>query len=165
MTLIEIENLPFAEIKSRRDELIEAAKRGELGELAARYVKTLEIAKLRDEKLGEQGRTINTLNDAAEGAKEDCKKLTAKLSELVNTSTNERERMIALMDDLSAKLKAEIDRLTLANNELAAKLAAETARADRMKAEATRANNALTAAEKALKDAVAERQLEAAERG
>ena len=62
MTIAEIENLSFADLKARRDELIQAAFESEdRGQLASRYVQARTDAKLRDEKLAEQGKTIDAL--------------------------------------------------------------------------------------------------------
>ena len=64
MTIQEIENMTFAELKARQSELIGAMKDTLPTELAARYVQARLDAKQRDEKLSEQGRTITNLNAA-----------------------------------------------------------------------------------------------------
>lgn len=66
MKLHEMENLSFAEIKSRREELCKTTCEAPLEEVAARFIASLADAKMRDEKLGEQGSTIKSLNAAVE---------------------------------------------------------------------------------------------------
>lgn len=58
MTLVEIENLPHDELKAKRLELIDAAAKGDVKELATRFVDARTDAKLRDIRMGEQGETI-----------------------------------------------------------------------------------------------------------
>lgn len=63
MTFSEIENLTFAELKARRDEIAQAAFENEgRDQLALRYVQARTDAKQRDEKLSEQGKMIDALS-------------------------------------------------------------------------------------------------------
>ena len=63
MTITEIENLPLAELKVRRLELIAEAEVADASELAERYLQARADAKARDEKLAEQGVTIAALQE------------------------------------------------------------------------------------------------------
>ena len=134
MSLTEIENLAHAELKAQRDELVKAAAKAPANELAARYVQARTDAKARDEKLAEQGRTINALNDACETAKE-------KLAQAREANS---ELMAGLVEQSEAREKAEAE---------AASLLRRLARAVSL------------ASFSALKDAMAARELDAAEKG
>ena len=86
MMIAEIENLSHAELKAQREAIIEAAGGAEKAELASRYVQARTDAKLRDEKLAEQGKTIDALtggHDALLGQlshrEQEVKELTQKL--------------------------------------------------------------------------------------
>lgn len=95
MTLIEIENLSFADLKKQRAELITEAAKATAEELAARYVDARTDAKQRDEKLAEQGkridqqqalieRALKTLDEheqRANQAERDCATANAKIAE------------------------------------------------------------------------------------
>lgn len=70
MTLIEIENMKSGAIKAAWDEAVRTVQAAPLAELAERYVQARFDASARDEKLGEQGRTILALQEALESAKE-----------------------------------------------------------------------------------------------
>lgn len=147
MTIQDIENLTFAELKASGKKIID-----ELGgnELAARYVQARTDAKQRDEKLAEQGVTITNLNALLEKERAATKAALAKLSQLEATlaeRTIEREQAKEAAVDLLASITEQRER------------------GDRLKAEAERNFKALSTAEKALKDAMAARELDAAERG
>ena len=86
MKIHDIENMPAVELKSRRDELIEAVK--EDPALAARYVQARTDAKMRDEKLLDQGRFITDLENQLAESHEANKKLKAEL-EKVRQKTSE----------------------------------------------------------------------------
>jgi len=150
MSLVEIENLSHADLKAQRDTLISAAAKAPAVELAARYVQARTDAKARDEKLAEQGATITalTVGNAA---------MQAKTSELQAAMAN-ADREIAF----GQKCLGEAQQALNAKEK---ELASETARANRLKAEAARNFSALSTAEKALKDAMAARELEAVDKG
>ena len=140
MTIQDIENLTFAELKASGKKIVD-----ELGgnELAARYVQARTDAKQRDEKLAEQGQTIANLNAA----------LAASRAELANVKA-----VLSAAQDSNVSLGERVQELHALGTDAAA-------RADRLKAEAERNFKALSTAEKALKDAMAARELDAAERG
>lgn len=66
MQLNEIENMTFAEIKARREELEALAAMVPVRDLAARYVQARADAKHRDEKLAAQGELITQLQQRKE---------------------------------------------------------------------------------------------------
>lgn len=96
MTLIDIENMTADALKAVRQQAV-----ADLGgsDLAERYVQARLDAKLRDERLAEQGRTITALNDALN----DWKQRTVAAENACNAATNAGERaIVALREDLSA---------------------------------------------------------------
>jgi hypothetical protein len=201
MTLIDIENLSHADIKARRDELAKAAEAAAVPELALRYVKTLKSAKLRDEKLGEQGRTTNSLNDALGVAKQRVADLETAVQQASAELLKRREEYVALesrasadaetataaLADADSKWQRRVDvEIARAAEDMAAikafadverkeivdamrvveqQLASEMARAERMKAQATRNNGAINAAATALNGAIAAQQIDNADQG
>lgn len=150
MNLQQIENLSFAELKQDRSAILEALKSLDPAEIQERYLQARTDAKQRDEKLGEQGRLITVLQTGHDAAVEKSKRLEAERDESVKHLGETLE---------SLKNNAEMRR------DLERQVTSEFMRAERMKAEATRASDALTAAEKALKDAIAARQLDQIEKG
>jgi chromosome segregation ATPase len=143
MTFSEIENLPAAELKARFNELAAAARKLNAEELASRYVQARLDSKLRDEKLAEQGATITNLNDLMRIKVEriaDCEAMLEKL-----------EQELACLKETDAEKSVE--------------LASQTARAERLKAEATKHAEAFHAAEQALAAARSQLQINAADAG
>jgi hypothetical protein len=61
MNFVEIENQTFAELKANRAKNLELLKSADHDELAARYLQARQDAKMRDEKLAEQGKLITEL--------------------------------------------------------------------------------------------------------
>lgn len=106
MHLTEIENLSAADLKSRRDELVEAAKAAEQGELAARYVKARTDAKLRDEKLAEQARTLDALSTGLESAKVQAADQSRSIGELEDMVSSRESERNALARNLHAAHQA-----------------------------------------------------------
>lgn len=82
MTITEIENLSFAELKLHRNALIEAASNADKSELASRYVQARTDATHRDEKLSEQGKTIDALNSGNNALLEKRAELEAQVQAL-----------------------------------------------------------------------------------
>jgi hypothetical protein len=64
MNIQEIENLSAEELKSRRMELAGELSSVKSADLVPRYLSTLIDAKMRDEKLSEQGSTIRILQES-----------------------------------------------------------------------------------------------------
>ncbi len=158
MNLHEIQNLSFAELKERRDELVKLAGGNDV---AARYIQALTDAKMRDEKLAEQGVTIKTLQDGMGLAQQ-------RVADLEATCTKLRDDYAALQQlhntdcDHAAKT---CSKLQAAINELGSKLAAETARANRNAQLAARSEAAINGASKLLQDVIALRMVETTNEG
>jgi hypothetical protein len=158
MNLHEIQNLSFAELKERRDELVKLAGGGDL---AARYIQALTDAKMRDEKLGEQGVTINRLNDALGMSAENVAKaqeLIAKTTAALEQERADRAKECGCHAETCGKMQTDI-------NELGSKLAAETARANRLVHLSLRNEQAINGAAKLLQDAIALRMIDAVNEG
>ena len=154
MKIQDIENMTAADLKAKRTELVKAL--GDAGsgvsvpELAARYVQARMDAKMRDEKLAEQGLTITNLNALLEVERAATKAALAKWEQTdmaLGVRTVEKDQAWEEIGKLKETLAAHIDR------------------GNRLKAEAERNFKALSTAEKGLKDALAARELDAAERG
>lgn len=103
MTLVEIENLTAAELKSRKAELIEQAKKAKVDELAARYVQARTDATIRDEKLHEQGVTITSLNEALLSEKNLSASLRSEISKVVGDFND--------LNAINKQSKADIEEL------------------------------------------------------
>lgn len=110
MTLIEIENLTFAQLKSRRDAVISDAKDAPLDDLAARYIQARTDAVQRDEKLAEQGKTITVLQDALASAKATIS-AEKRRADAAQTSLEAANAMIAKKDE---KLQEAVGKATVA---------------------------------------------------
>lgn len=119
MTLNDIENATAADIKANRVELVEQAKSATVDELAMRYVQARLDAKMRDEKLAEQGATITSLNEAIASARDRIKVMEKQISD--------RESIIARRDVEEARLKSEIESISKRNYELQESLDSEAA--------------------------------------
>lgn len=164
MQLTKIENLSAAELKSRREELADAvvaAAEIDREELAARYVQARLDAKLRDEKLAEQGQTIGSLNGSIDLLQREVNRLESDL----NAARNHHVALAQRAEENQKIAADSISALTTEVHSLTERLDAETARADRLKSEAERHATAFTAAQKALADAAALNQIDAADKG
>lgn len=130
MTLIDIENLTFAELKSQRATLIEAARKADMAELATRFVDARTDAKQRDEKLAEQGkridqqqalmdRTLKTLDEheqRANQAERDCAASNGKINEQLEAmAVLEKRLRKAESDCVAAEQLAKSRRSVLAD--------------------------------------------------
>lgn len=113
MTISEIENLSYAELKARREELIEAAAADDGGVLAQRYVQARTDAKLRDEKLAEQGQTIDALKAGYAALQEKSAAQDAQIKELETKLQDALKRVsedIASLQDAKQQIGAEMMR-------------------------------------------------------
>jgi chromosome segregation ATPase len=162
MNTIDVENLSHAELKSRREEIVESLKGNE--DLAARYVKARTDAAYRDEKLAEQGTTITSLNGALESANHRIASLEQelvgsqeKLSASVDSHSIEMERQNELIEALQKDNAAESEKYSAAVEKLEAELQEERNTSARMKAAAVKNEKAINAAAKELNDAIAAR--------
>ena len=105
MTIQEIENMTFAELKARQSELIEAMKDTLPTELAARYVQARLDAKQRDEKLSEQGQTITNLNEALQTRAEQLALADRALADERGAVVKLKDQREQLAQDLQAALQ------------------------------------------------------------
>ena len=150
MTITDIENLSFAELKAKRVELIEAAKAVPLDDLAARYVQARTDATARDEKLAEQGKTIIALQDGLAAAKQQNGSLQETLQQRNQAAANLSAQVSAKEDTCAAQLK---------------ELQAERRRAERLKAVAILHHRAVSQAAKLLNNALAAAAIDEADKG
>jgi hypothetical protein len=154
MDITTIEQKSFAELKAERSELTLQAKGAPLDALASHYIRALTDAKHRDEKMGEQGRTITALQDALDAEKAKVTELAASLKEASETLEQVRA---------SAQGVARSDKLAIGT--LTEGVAQQTARADRLKVHADISKEAVVQAAATLNAAVAKMQTEAADQG
>lgn len=161
MAVHDIEAMSFDELKTKRDATVESLTSEPPAVLAARYVKALMDAKHRDEKLGEQGKTIVALQDGMEAAKQQdsarIERLGRRTAELADTR-NELESTQATAAEQKRALDEQV-------NTLKARRAEETERANRLKAEALRNHSVLSQAAKLLNDALAAQAVHTADTG
>lgn len=150
MTIHDIENKTVAELKAERAELVETAKSLPVEDLASRFVQARMDAKQRDELLGKQGTTITALQEG--------------LSAATNQATALLERRQADHAATEAVMK-QLEALKAAYNERTAELAEQTARAERLKAEAMRNHRALSQAARLLNEALAANAVGTADEG
>ena len=170
MQIQEIENLSFADLKSRRDELIAAAAELPADELAKRFVRARIDAKLRDEKLAEQAATLESLNSgnaALQRELEESRKTAATFKRQVDDLASElhsvKEHHEAIKQESFVTLEKHRDEFAATTEKLATALDDQTQRCERLKAQATRNQHALTSAAKLLNDAIAAQQVDNAD--
>lgn len=171
MKTIEVENMQAAELKERQGELAKAID-GE-PDLPERYIQARLDAKIRDEKLAEQARTLEALETGLEAAKRDIE----AARELVALREEERDLSDGISERLSVDLKAEREEYKAARKKLQSEhevvnaaargsqqiadkqIADLTARCDRLKTQATKAVQALTVVQTATAGALSGVQL------
>lgn len=157
MDRVAIENMTCGELKAVRNEAVEAMKEEPSVLLAGLYITVQITAKLRDEKLAEQGRTITLLQENAEITKARIVQAESRL---------EAAEKARLQDGV------QITNLAVALQEQAAQLNAVEAKAARYRqlVEASssalqNANSAVASAQNAVMTAIQSVQLDAAEHG
>ena len=141
MDIREIENLSAEEMKARRAEIVEVARAA--ADVAERYVSARIDAKMRDEKLAEQGKTIALLQESAEEAKGKLAQMSVKIAELSKEVAAQFEKAEGFRN-LSMR---------------------ETARAERMAKTARVHAGAITEAARVLNQSIANSQVDAANEG
>jgi hypothetical protein len=161
VTLQEIEQLSFEQLKAQRDEAVEALKDEKPEVLAARYVKNRLDALMRDVKLSEQGKTITALQEGVEAMKAEMVRVTQQISSM----EGERTALVADLESLrtSAREMAIADKAAI--EALHQTVAQETARADRNKVEAFRNHQAVAQAANLLNETLAQQAVEAVDAG
>lgn len=150
MTLQEIENLSYDELKANRETVLADVKNSKFAEVAERYLQARIDAKQRDEKLAEQGKTITLLQAGHDQLTDALNAKTELLSAAHGAIDQGRQKQ--------AELTAEIERLR-------GLLRAETDKSARLQSCAVKHQNALTGALKLLSDAVAMNEIEKAAEG
>ena len=155
MTLIEICNLSAAELKERRAELADAAKGIDPAELAARFVQSLTDAKARDEKLAEQGKTIQLLQSGLEAEAGKVRALGAELQRMADNHNAQQ----AELNGLVKRLNDEVVELTGDLQEQKDLYAVLMEKASRYRALAGSARGAINQAASVLNAALAQFQL------
>jgi len=114
MTTAEIENMGVAELKQRRLELVASMKEVPAEELATRYVQARTDAKMRDEKMAEQGKTIAELHSAL-----DASRKTADEEAVTRAALGKNiDSMIAERNQLNEQLTASKGQLRSATDAL-----------------------------------------------
>lgn len=99
--LTRVENMTAQELKDSRSELIEdLTSFGNVTELAQRYVQARLDAKMRDEKMAEQGKQITDLNEEV-----------SKREKLLNDWGSQLNQLRSLRGDLEAERDSLIDQL------------------------------------------------------
>jgi uncharacterized membrane protein YccC len=159
MTLPEIENLGEAELKARRDELVEAAKTTPAEVLAARFVKALTDAKQRDVQLGEQGKTITALQTGLEAAA--TRSLAAaKAVDTLDAAAADNQRQAT---EREAALQDQLRERTEAIGRIDKQLAEMGKRCERLKRQAEKHAAAIGSIAKLSGDAIASERIETAD--
>ena len=98
MNLQDVENLSAADLKTRKKELLAAIKADAPAELADRYIQARTDAKVRDEAMAKQGKTIDSLQEGYAA-------LTAQSKETETRLTNELEKARGELTDSQEKAK------------------------------------------------------------
>lgn len=177
MTIQEIENLSLAELKQQQKELTEQLKGVGIAELAGRYLQARIDAKMRDDKLSEQGKNISLMQDGMAAAKSQIELLQSNLSD----KTAELATFKQQANDLFEKCKAEhrdhcestakthadtcaehdktIAELKEQLETALAECAQQKLRGDRLRTQAVRNNSAINQAATYLNDAIAKQQV------
>lgn len=161
MSIHEIENKTFADLKAERESLVEAAKSLPVDDLAARYVQARTDAKQRDEKLAEQAKTIEALRDGLAAMKERAEAETTKLAESVKTLDSVESQVDQKDRDYRATC-GEFESKAMA---AAGQISELTRRCERLKVQAEKYNAAISGVHRLTTDAVNARTLTEAGEG
>jgi hypothetical protein len=111
LKLAQIENMPHADLKANKDDLIEAAKLEGADALASRYVQSRTDAKLRDERMAEMGAEITELQATLAASEKAGEALAAKLADAESQITKLAGEKLALEAELAA-LKEPVEEPT-----------------------------------------------------
>lgn len=130
MTLNEIENLSFADLKTKRDELLAGLKEADHAELASRYVQARTDAKQRDEKLGEQGQTIAALQSGYQALERESAGTISDLRAQLEKAEGRANRLETMNVNIEERLTKAVEAEKANVAKLQADLAQETTRAN-----------------------------------
>ncbi len=172
MKLQDVKNMTFADLKAKRDEVINELKAVSAAELAVCFVAALTDAKVRDEKLGEQGKTITLLQEGAEAAKEQTKAAKAEtvlVRQQWNADIDEANKTIdraAEKADENAETLLALRTDTNADaDDFKRRIQILSERCKRLRAQAETYASAMTTIQKAATDAIATRVIDQADQG
>jgi hypothetical protein len=166
MNIQEVEALSVEELKARREELAEDLSQESRSDispkmLAARYLKHLIAAKIRDEKLAEQGKTITLLQESLDAAREFKASADAAMKELQDATTDAQR----LYNEDKQRLEDALSDLRGSYDALKDMLREQDARGGRLKAQAEAYADAITSISKIALDAINTRAIEDAVSG
>ena len=183
MSIHEIENLSHEELKAQKADLLEKLKAMSPDDLAPRYLQARTDAKQRDERMAEQAETLGALKTGLNSAKSQVATVNEDASKAVADMRADADQFKkcadATIDDLEAQLKqAAKERaseqavhskcqtdLATRCEDLAKRLTLETRRCERLKVQAERHNDAISAIGKLATDAMNSRELAQADEG
>lgn len=172
MNIHEIENLPFAELKARGIELIDAAKTASIDELASRYVQARTDAKQRDELLAEQAETLEALKTGLSSTKSQMASVVEESIGAVESVQAKADQFKKVSDATIVELETQFKQVTenkeaeqsvhvkcesdLGANieELLKQVARITVQRDQLSAQATKYNGVITSISKLAIDAI-----------
>lgn len=172
MSIHEIENLSFAELKEKRAEITEALKGIPVEELANRYLQARTDAKQRDDKLSEQGKTITALQDGLAASKQQTEVTQAEVQKALQAVQGLEAKLVHVgteFNDFQTKTKMENEELKSKVIDLAlkseSKISELTERCERLKVQAGRYATAISGIQKMSLDAINSQVLDNAETG
>lgn len=183
MSIHDIENMTFAELKAQRAELVKEAETLDRKDVAARYIQARTDATQRDEKLAEQARILESLQTGLEASKQQAEAFEKKLTEDVGAMKAEaaayveakkseldlRDQELEDMRTSRARLEAAVEKRQNEDlrryTDLTVFCKQEITRADRLKTVATCHHIAVSSAAKLLNDALAAKAVDHADTG
>jgi len=160
MKIHEVENMSAAGMKQNRDAIIESLSDESPANLIERYYQARLDAKIRDEKLTEQAKTLEALQIGLDAAKQKA--------EIAEAAGEENAKALSRLQaehevlDTKAKDSQQIADKTLADKDAAIRLIAK--RCDRLKTQAELYATAMTTIQKAATDAIATRVIDEADK-
>lgn len=167
MLIHDIENMTSSGLKNNASDLaakILDAIAGEAltqEELAERYIQARLDAAVRDEKLGEQGGIITSLQKGLNAAEEVLKAEVERMTQEAITATGEISRLTGALMERDTMVEKGKELLV----EGRSLLVDERERANRMTIVATRNELAINGSAKLLNDAISQRLVDAADSG
>ncbi len=180
MKIHDVENMSAAELGEQYGAIVSALLDGPPpGDLAARYVQARLDAKLRDEKLGEQAKTLEALQTGLAAANQQdlvrIERLGRRTAELADVQAQLEEKEQQATASL-ARLQSEHDvvntaargSLQIADNMIAerdATIALLAERCDRLKTQADLYASVMSTIQKTATDAIATRVIDQADKG
>jgi hypothetical protein len=172
MTITDIENKTFAELKAERDALVAEAAGLPIDVVARHYIRARMDATQRDEKLAEQGTTIVALQEGLAATKQQAEAAVADVTKRMEASKLEaNERIAAIQGELARCATArdaaddQVIGLQTDTASLSRKLQQETERAGRLKDLSNISRAAVVQAAATLNEAVNQMTVEAADQG